>query len=498
VLQQLEHPVSADLSVNDCFRPVSRFFDRILRPEQLLSALPEAMRVLTDPADCGAVTIALPQDVQSHAYDFPSHFFERRTWRIERRPAQADRIAQAVAWLKEAARPLIIAGGGVIYSEASGELENFSRDFGIPVAETSAGKGAIGNGSPLLLGGGGVTGTPVAAKAMAEADLVLLVGTRLTDFTTGSHSAFQHPDVRFIAVNVSGHDACKLGALPILADAREALRALTRAATEAGLKPRRDYLAEMAADKERWERVRKTEVFAPRPGEAMSQGELVGVLNEETRPGDVVIAAAGSPPGDLLKLWDASGGRSCHLEFGYSCMGYEIPAGLGVRLAGSPGEVFVYVGDGTYLMNPTELVTALQENLKITIVLSENHGYQVIRQLQMARAGRSFGNEFRARNVETARHDGEYLTIDFAKNAESMGARAWNVRTPEEFRKALAQARVEKRTCLIVVETEKHRFPPPSGVWWDVAVAEASADAGNRDLRKTYLRDRDALQRFYY
>jgi 3D-(3,5/4)-trihydroxycyclohexane-1,2-dione acylhydrolase (decyclizing) len=498
VLQQLEHPISADASVNDCFRPVSRFFDRISRPEQLLTALPEAMRVLTDPADCGAVTISLPQDVQSHAYDYPARFFERRAWRVERRPPDPQAVRQAVAWLQEASRPLLIAGGGVLYSDASGDLEAFSRDFGVPVAETSAGKGVLRNASDLLLGGCGVTGTPAAAKAMAEADVVLLVGTRLSDFTTGSHSAFQHPDVRFVHVNVSRPDACKLGALPVVADAREALRALAAAAKEAGFRPRGDHLRELVAAKERWQRTLRTDVFAPRMGEAMSQGELVGILNDEARAGDVVVAAAGSPPGDLLKLWDASGGRACHLEFGYSCMGYEIPAGLGVRLAGASGEVYVYMGDGTYLMNPTELVTALQEGLKITIVLSENHGYQVIRQLQMARAGRSFGNEFRSRDPRSRRLDGEYLRIDFAKNAESMGARAWSVRTPEELRRALREARAEARSGVIVVETEKQRFPPPSGVWWDVAVAEVSEDAGTRELRRTYERDRDRLQRFYF
>jgi 3D-(3,5/4)-trihydroxycyclohexane-1,2-dione acylhydrolase (decyclizing) len=495
VLQQLEHPISADASVNDCFRPVSRFFDRISRPEQLLTALPEAMRVLTDPADCGAVTIALPQDVQSHAYEFPARFFERRTWRIERRPPETESIRQAVGWLKEASRPLVIAGGGVLYSQAEEELEGFSEQFGVPVAETSAGKGAIRNGSALLLGGAGVTGTPPAAKAMAEADLVILVGTRLSDFTTGSHSAFQNADVRFIHINVLRQDACKLGALPIVADAREALRALAAAAREAGVSPR---ARDLAAEKARWQETLRSEVFAPRAGEMMSQGELVGVLNAEARAGDVVVAAAGSPPGDLLKLWDASGGRGCHLEFGFSCMGYEIPAGLGVRLAGATGEVYVYVGDGTYLMNPTELVTALQEGLKITVVLSENHGYQVIRQLQMARAGRSFGNEFRSRDSASRRLDGEYLRIDFAKNAESMGARAWKVRTPEELRRALREARTEPRSSVIVAETEKHRFPPPSGVWWDVAPAEVAQDAGTRELRRTYEQDRERFQRFYF
>jgi 3D-(3,5/4)-trihydroxycyclohexane-1,2-dione acylhydrolase (decyclizing) len=502
VLQQLEHPISADVSVNDCFRPISRFFDRISRPEQLLTALPEAMRVLTDPVETGAVTIALPQDVQAHAYDYPVNFFEPRVWRIERTQPQPRRIEEAVALLKDARRPAIIAGGGVHYAEAWDALAEFAEAFGIPVGETFCGKGAIRNGSALLLGGFGVTGNGAAGKIISQADVIIAVGTRLTDFSTGSHSAFQNPGVKFISINVSGHDAYKIGALPIVADAREALAALHQAASAAGIKPDSAYLREINDAKADWARLLKDQVFTQVPGEAMSQGQMIGTVNEMAQSGDIIVAAAGGPPGDLHKLWDASGGRDISMEFGYSCMGYEIPGGLGVRMAlndaQSSGEVYVLIGDGTYLMNPTELVTAMQEGLKITILIAENHGYQVIRQLQMNRVGRSFGNEFRARDAGRNKLEGAYVPIDFARNAESMGARAWHVFNPDELRKAMREARTETRSCVIVCEVEKHRYLPGGGIWWDVAAAEVTNDPVTQELRHAYEEDREKLQRFYY
>jgi len=497
VLQQLEHPISADVSVNDAFRPVSRYFDRISRPEQLLTALPEAMRVLTDPADAGAVTIALPQDVQSHAYQYPAHFFDKRVWRIERRQPDMRRIEEAAAILCNAQRPMIIAGGGVHYSECWDELQIFAERFGIPVGETFGGKGAMRRPSDLALGGFGITGTPAAAKIASQADVILAVGTRLTDFTTGSQSAFNHPTVRFIHINVVAHDAYKMGALPLVADAREALRALQEAATRAAVQPNMSYLSEVRRFQEAWRQQVLNEVYCQIPHEAMSQGQLIQVLNEEAHSGDTIVAAAGSPPGDLHKLWDVSDDRKCYLEFGFSCMGFELPAGLGIRMAQPSGEVYVFIGDGTYYMNPMELITAIQENLKVTVVVSENHGYQVIRQLQMARAGKSFGNEFRKRDSR-GRLDGEYLNIDIAQNAASMGARAWHVTTPEDFRKALREARQETRSCAIVVETEKHRYLPSSNVWWDIAPAEVSYDATTQELRNEYEAARGKLQRFHY
>jgi 3D-(3,5/4)-trihydroxycyclohexane-1,2-dione acylhydrolase (decyclizing) len=498
VLQQLEHPISADVSVNDCFRPVSRFFDRISRPEQLLTALPEAMRILTDPAETGAVTISLPQDVQMEAYEYPACFFEKRIWSIERRLPNPGLIDLGVQLLKQAKRPVILAGGGVHYAEAWDELQAFSEDLGIPVGETFAGKGAIRKPSKLLLGGHGVTGNPAAARIVSEADLVIAVGTRLTDFTTGSQAAFQNPKVKFINVNVSSHDAYKQGALPITADAKEALKALLTAATSAGMKPNASYLKLVHSVKEEWKKRVRKEVFHPTPGEAMSQGELLGILNQESQPVDIVVAAAGSPPGDLHKLWDVNGAAACHLEFGFSCMGYEIPAGLGVRMAQPQGEVYVFIGDGTYLMNPTELVTAMQEGLKITVILSENHGYQCIRQLQMDKVGHGFGNEFRERDPKTERLEADYIRVDFAGNAESMGACAWRVKTDRELRQALREARAERRSAVIVVEVEKHHYTPGSGVWWDIAAAEVSRDPVTRKLRHQYEEGRDQLQRFYY
>jgi 3D-(3,5/4)-trihydroxycyclohexane-1,2-dione acylhydrolase (decyclizing) len=498
VLQQLEHALAGDVSVNDCFRPVSRFFDRISRPEQLLTALPEAMRVLTDPVETGAVTLAVPQDVQAHAFDYPARFFDKRTWRIERRLPDPRRIEEAVALLSEAERPLIIAGGGVHYAEAWDELQKFGEAFGIPVSETHAGKGALRGASPLGLGGHGVEGTGAATAMAAKADLVLCIGTRLADFATGSQSGFNNQRVRFVSVNVCGRDAYKQGALPIVADAREALRALHQACTVRGIRPRNAYLDEIAQAKRHWQEKLQAEAYRHHEGEALSQAELIQTVNEQAQPGDTVVAAAGGLPGDLLKIWDATGGRACHLEFGYSCMGYELPAGLGVRLAQPQGEVYVLIGDGTYLMNPTELVTAVQEELKITVVLSENHGYQCIRRLQLGRAGHSFGNEFRTRDRATNRLDGDYVSVDFAKNAESFGARTWHVFTRDELRAALRAARQETRPCVIVVETEKYRNLPPSGVWWDVAVAEVSDDPATQKLRAEYEGDRDRLQRFHY
>lgn len=498
VLQQLEHPLSADVSVNDCFRPISRFFDRITRPELLLHALPEAMRVLTDPAGTGAVTLALPQDVQAHAFEYPTNFFEKRLWRIERRTPSPARIGEAIELIKTARRPFIIAGGGVVYSEAEAELMALAERLGIPVGETMAAKGAMAGDHALALGGCGVTGTAPAGRLMAQADLVICIGTRLSDFTTGSRSAFQHPNVRFISINVSERDAHKMGALPIVADAREALRALLDEIDAQGIKPDTAYLEKVVAEKRAWQKKLEREVFVAHKGEAFSQQHALHVLNEMAQPGDTVIGAAGGLPGDLHQLWDCSNHRACHLEFGFSCMGYEIPAGLGVRLAQPQGEVYVFVGDGTYLMQPSEIVTSIQEGWKITVLLSNNHGFQIIRRLQMNRVGISFGNEFRFREPSSNRIEGEFVRVDFAAHAESMGARTWQVASPQELRRALTQAREETRSCVIVIETEPHRYGPDSEVWWDVAPAEVSNDAETQQARTQYEADRARLQRFYY
>ena len=496
VLQQLEHPISIDQSVNDCFRPVSRFFDRISRPEQLLESLPEAMRVLTDPAEVGAVTLALPQDVQAEAARWPARFFERRVWEIERRIPSPARINDALAMLAASERPIVIAGGGVHYSEAWAELAQFAESFDIPVAETSAGKGSYRGRADLQLDGLGATGTPAAAAVAREADLVICVGTRLTDFPTGSRSAFQNPDVRFVAINVSGHDAHKMGSLAVVADAREALRALTDAGRASALPSRPEYAAHVRSLRSAWRERLESDVFATSDDQPLTQPQMLGIMNRLAREGDTVVAAAGSPPGDLLQMWDCSGGRHAHIEFGYSCMGYEIPASLGVRLAQADGEVYTFIGDGTYLMNPSEIATAVQEGLKITVMLSKNYGYQCIRDLQLRSSGQDFGNEFRRRGAGSSRLDGEFIEIDFAANAASFGARTWAVATAVELEQALVEARAETRPCVIVVETDKYARGPGSEVWWDVAPAEVSGDEVTRTARAEYERGREQ-QRYY-
>ncbi len=496
VLQQLEHPISLDQSVNDCFRPVSRFFDRISRPEQLLESLPEAMRVLTDPAETGAVTLSLPQDVQSEAARWPAEFFERRVWEIERRIPHPGRVAEAVAMLAASARPIVIAGGGVHYSEAWAALAEFAEAFGVPVTETSAGKGSFRGRDELALGGLGATGSPAAAALAREADLVICIGTRLTDFPTGSRSAFQDPDVRFLSINVAGHDAGKMGARALVADAREALAAITQAGRAAGIERRSGHAERAAGLRARWRERLEREVFATEPGAGLTQPQMLGIMNRLAREGDTVVAAAGSPPGDLLQMWDCSGGRHAHIEFGYSCMGYEIPASLGVRLAQPAGEVFTFIGDGTYLMNPTEIATAVQEGLKITVMISKNYGFQCIRDLQLRATGQDFGNEFRRRDPRSGRLDGELIEIDFAANAASFGARVWEAATPEALEAALDGARAESGPCVIVVPTDSYARGPSSEVWWDVAPAEVSADAVTRHAREAYEHGREQ-QRYY-
>ena len=497
VLQDIEHPVSMDLSVTDCFRVVSRFFDRITRPEQILFSLPEAMRVLTDPAETGAVTIALPQDIQGYAFDYPANFFDRKVWRVERRQPDAQRIADAISLLRAARRPYIIAGGGVHYSEASDELTSFAEAFGIPVGETHAGRGAIRNDSPMLVGGTGHLGTQPAAHFAETADLVLCVGTRLADFVTGSNSAFQHPEVKFVSINVGAHDAYKIGALPIVADAREALRALAEAAAAAGLRPEPAYVDEAATRKRAWADLLATEVFVDRSNERMSQGQLIGLINDSMRAGDTLVAAAGTIPADLTKLFDASGGRNLHLEFGNSCMGYDIPAAIGVRMAQEAGEVLILMGDGNYQLHPMELVTAMQERTKVTVVLNVNHGFQSIHGHQRALVGHSLGNEFRVRDPKSGRlDDGPFVEVDYVKNAESVGLRAWRADTEQEVRDALAAARNEARSCMIVVETEMYRFTPDAGVWWEVVGAEVTGDSKTRELVDARETGR-TKQRFY-
>ena len=483
VLQQLESAATQDISVNDCFKPVSRYWDRIYRPEQLITALPEAMRVLTSPAETGAVTLALPQDVQAEAYDFPEELFRRRVWLIRRPVPDRESLRRAVEALRGSSRPLIIAGGGVLYSEASEALARFASQTGIPVAETQAGKGALAYDHPQCVGAVGATGTLAANRLAREADLAIGVGTRYSDFTTASMTAFQNPAVRFININVAEFDACKLSAIPLVADARVALIEL--AAGVEGYRVAADYAVAVQTLKEQWER-EVNRLFRlgnqPRP----AQSEVIGALWEATEPRDVLVSAAGSHPGDLHKLWRTRSPGGYHLEYGYSCMGYEIPGAIGATLAAPSREVFAFVGDGTYLMMPTEIVTAVQEGVKIIIVLVDNHGFASIGGLSQAVGSGGFGTHYRCRSAATGQLDGETVAVDFAANARSLGAVALPAGNLEEFEAALKTAKSLDRTSVIVVETEREVRVPGYESWWDVAVAEVSDNPAVRKARAGY------------
>jgi 3D-(3,5/4)-trihydroxycyclohexane-1,2-dione acylhydrolase (decyclizing) len=486
VLQQLERPESQDVSVNDTLRPVSRYWDRINRPEQLISALPAAMRVLTSPADTGAVTLALPQDVQAEAYDFPTDLFEPRTHLIPRVRPDATLLARAVEAIVSSRRPLLVAGGGVLYSDASEALDGVARRFGVPVVETQAGKGSLPWDHPLQLGPVGVNGGSAANRLARDADLVLAVGTRLADFTTASWTAFQDPDVRFIGLNVAEMDALKGGALPLPADARVGLEELA-----AGLEARgwSGVEAERRATTEGWREAWNSEADRVRHLATpvhVSQPEAIRLVNDAARPGDVMICAAGGLPGDLLKLWRTPQPGGYHLEYGYSTMGYEIAGGLGVKLATPDAEVFVMVGDGSYLMLSAEIATSVQEGQKLTIVLLDNHGFQCIKDLSGACGGDNPFNQFRLREAATGRLTGEFLPIDYAANAASLGADALVAHSPAELQAALVEARTRKRTTVIVTEVDPSVGVPGYDSWWDVPVAEVSTSELVREARRTY------------
>jgi 3D-(3,5/4)-trihydroxycyclohexane-1,2-dione acylhydrolase (decyclizing) len=524
VLQQLQHPIEADSSVNDAFRPVSRFFDRVTRPEALLTALPAAMRVLTNPVDTGAVVLSLPQDVQSEAYDWPAELFAERDWVIRRPVPEPDEVDAVARLLAASHRPLVIAGGGVVYSGATAELEALASVASIPVAETFAGKGAVQQRAWWQVGGIGLEGNPATNVLAREADLILTIGARLTDFATGSQSLFENPDVRFASINVNPHDANRLGATAIVGDAKRALSALADAVRDLGLSPNPGWRERVEQATGRWAPVRAAALdpdvpfdratlppdadVVPDTGAILTQGQLIGLLQEHARSGDTIIAAAGGPPGDLQKVWDATDGRFCHLEFGFSCMGYEIPAAIGVRLADPDRSrrVLSFLGDGTFLMAPTELVTAAQEQLAVTFVIPENHGYQVIHRLQMFRSGKEFGNEFRYRvgrldlsSPEPApqpRLDGGYLDVDLVKVAAGLGARAVRAETADDVRRALDETRGHDGPVVVVVPVLPHADLPPAGVWWDVAPAGVSESETVAVLRKEY-EDGLAAQRWH-
>jgi 3D-(3,5/4)-trihydroxycyclohexane-1,2-dione acylhydrolase (decyclizing) len=481
VLQQLESTASQEVSVNDCFRPVSRYWDRIHRPEQILTALPEAMRVLTSPAETGAVTLALPQDVQTEAYDFPEEFFERRVWTIARARADSSLLKQASAWIRASQRPLIIAGGGVIYSEATEQLSSFVSRTGIPVAETHAGKGSLHADHPQLAGAMGVTGTSAANRLAKDADLIINIGTRLSDFTTASKTGFQNPGVRFVNINVSEFDAFKHAALPLTADALETLQELGNAL--ASWKVSDSYQCEVARLRSAWDQ-EVDRIYARRHGPPLSQGEVVGLLNTTLGPRDIIVNAAGSLPGDLHKLWRTRDPKGYHMDYGYSCMGYEVAGGLGVKMADPSREVYVLIGDGSYLMMAQEIVTSLQEKIKLNIVLFDNHGFSSIGGLSRACGSGGFGTEYRYREEGLT---GSVIPIDFAANAASLGAYAVTARSYEELGAALAEAKKQTRTSVVVIETDYNDRVAGYDSWWDVPIAEVSENAAVQEARAVYV-----------
>ena len=483
VLQQLESEHTQDISVNDAFKPVSRYWDRINRVDQLPFSLMEAMRVLTSPAETGAVTLALPQDVQAEAWDYPEELFAKRVWHIARPMADRILLERATQWIRAAKKPLVIAGGGVIYSDASAALARFAEQTGIPIGETQAGKGSLAFDHPQNLDAIGVTGTPGANILAREADLVIAIGTRLSDFTTASKTAFQNPDVRFININVAAFDAHKHSALPLTADARVTLEELT-AATE-GYRVSDEYAARIADFKQQWSAERER-LFNLRQSPPISQSEVIGIVNHFSRPQDVVVCAAGSLPGDLHKLWRARDPKGYHLEYGYSCMGYEIAGGLGVKMADPAREVYVMVGDGSYLMMSSEITTSIQEGYKLNLIILDNHGFGSIGGLSQALGSGGFGTNYRYRQTDTGQLDGEHLAVDFAANAASLGAHVIRAATGDDLRKALEEARPQNRTTAIVVEVDKEVRVPGYESWWDVPVAEVSEMEAVQQARAQY------------
>ena len=483
VLQQLEQTYTQDISVNDCFKPISRYWDRISRPEQIIASLPEAMRILTSPAETGAVTLSLPQDVQAEAYDYPAELFEKRVWQVPRPRPDIELLQQAAHWIREAEAPIIIAGGGVIYSQASEALAALAEHSGIPVAETQAGKGALRYNHPQSLGAMGVTGTPGANVLAREADLVIGVGTRYSDFTTASKTAFQHPEVRFININVAEFDAHKHAALPLVGDARVCLEELSTLL--AGFQVSAEHRKRAETFNREWD-LEVSRLYGLEHGPPISQSEVIGAVNGAAGPRDVVLGAAGSLPGDLHKLWRTRDPKGYHLEYGYSCMGYEIAGGLGVKMAAPDREVYVMVGDGSYLMMNSEIVTSIQEHYKLIIVLMDNHGFSSIGGLSQAVGSGGFGTRYRHRHPASGQLDGELLPVDFAANARSLGAQAIQAADLPSLKAALERAKDAQQTTVVVIETDPEQRVPGYESWWDVPVAETSEIASVRSAWEVY------------
>ena len=478
VLQQLESSSTQDISVNDCFKPVSRYWDRIVRPEQLLTSLPEAMRVLTSPAETGAVTLALPQDVQTEAYAYPSAFFEKRIWHIPRNRPDRDALVQAASWIRASQRPLIIAGGGSIYAEATSTLQRFVEQTGIPIAETMAGKGSLSFDHPLNLGAIGVTGTSAANQIAHGADLVIGLGTRYSDFTTASKTAFQHPEVHFININVTEFDSYKHLALPLVGDARETLTELLPLLNDYHVDA--NYRAQAEHLHAAWDG-EVERIYAIRNEPLPSQGELIGAVNELGDPSSIMVCAAGSLPGDLHKLWRARHPKNYHLEYGYSCMGYEIAGGLGIKMAAPERDVYVLVGDGSYLMMNSEIVTSIQENYKLIIVLLDNSGFKSIGGLSRSLGQDGFGTRYAypSNNMlpgDSAGAEIQTLPVDLAANARSLGAHVIECKSYTDFVSALKDVQHTDRTSVIYIQNDRYVEVPDFNSWWDVPVAEVSTN----------------------
>lgn len=492
LLQELEQPHGGDLTVNDAFRPLSRFYDEVRRPEQLPAILLAAMRVLTDPAETGAVTISLPQDVQAEAYDWPVELFAERTHHVARPPAEASRIAAAAEIIRSAERPMIVAGGGVHYSGAEDALAALCEATGIPVGETQAGKGSLLHGHPQLLGAVGSTGTTAANAVAAQADVVIGIGTRYQDFTTASRTAFAADGVRFVNLNITPFDAVKHSGLTVVGDAREAITALTAALD--GWSVDDDYRQEQADLWADWDAQVEaahhpsSQITDALADGLLTQGEVLGLVNELSDPRDVVLCAAGSMPGDLHKTWRVRDRRGYHVEYGYSCMGYEVPASLGIRWADPTRDVFAMVGDGGYLMMPTELVTAVQERTKVIVVLVQNHGFHSIGSLSQSLGSQRYGTAYRGRG-DGGRLDGDRLPVDLAANARSLGAHVIEVHDRAGLEVAIREAKAapaDGGPVVIHVETDPMVFGPDSGSWWDVPVGEVSELDSTCEARATY------------
>ncbi len=484
VLQQLESAFSQDFSVNDCFKPVSKYWDRINRPEQLITSLPEVMRVLTSPADTGAVTLCIPQDVQAEAFDFPVELFNKRIWHIPRPRPDSGALKKAVEWIKSAKKPMIIAGGGVIYSEAENALKTLVHQTGIPVTETFAGKGSLPYNDPHNLGAGGATGTEGANAVSSEADLVIGIGTRYSDFTTASKTAFQNKNVKFININITEFDAHKHSALALTGDAKVILEELAEKLV--GFEVDGAYRKKAAEFNKSWDE--KVAVAYQADEKAIpSQAEVIGAVNTFSNPEDVVLCASGSAPGDLHKLWRTRNSKGFHLEYGYSCMGYEISGGLGAKMACPEREIYVILGDGGYLMMPSEIITSLQEGYKITIILIDNNGFASIGGLSKSIGSEGFGTRYQYRNPETGYLEGERLPVDLALNAQSLGAKVYKATDIASFTEALKNAKKEEKTTVIHIETVPERKMAGYGyAWWDVPIAEVSESESVQKAFKNY------------